>query len=63
MSLVSFTKVAFPVSLLLDEYGIEDDDIIELAFADDFMYDGDGAVTRAYYEDLFRRFGYNYLRR
>lgn len=58
VSLAEFGKVAFAVSCLLDEYGIEDDDMIEFAYADGFLEeDPSGELTRANYEAVFARFG------
>ena len=56
VSLGLFASIAYPVWSLLEKYGIDDADLIELCFADDDIDYDNGSITRAYYEDVFRRF-------
>lgn len=54
--LEEFAEVAFGVSNLLDEFGIPDDDMIELAYADGILADGNRSAAREHYELVFSRF-------
>lgn len=60
MTLESFSGIAYAVSLLLDEYGIEDGDVLEFACGDALMEDKGADACRKAFEDVFRRYGYDY---
>ena len=56
VSLEEFNGIAYNVSQILDDYGIDDDDILEFAYAGMFSDEGDFERTRACYEDVFARY-------
>ena len=56
VSLEEFNAIAFNISQVLDDYHIDDDDILEFAYAGLFTDEGDVDRTRACYEDVFERF-------
>ena len=56
VSLEEFNGIAFNISQVLDDYHIDDDDILEFSYGILFTDEGHPEQSRACYEDVFARY-------